>query len=61
MFNGLTLLLSQFAFAIQIFGEGLPLHGVLLDIGLRALVVDELGRIAFVQVVAWIVGILANH
>ena len=26
MFNGLTLLLSQFAFAFQIFGEGLPLH-----------------------------------
>ena len=61
MFNGLTLLLSQFAFAFQIFGESLPLHGVLLDIGLRALVVDELGRIAVVQVVAGIVGIRANH
>ena len=61
MFNGLTLLLSQFAFAIQILGEGLPLHGVLLDIGLRALVADELGGIAVVQVVAGIVGILANH
>ena len=52
---------EDFAFAFKIFSKGLPLHGILLDIGLRALVVDKLGRIAVVQVVAWIVGILANH
>jgi hypothetical protein len=41
-------LLSKFAFAFKIFGEGIPLHGVLLDIGLRALVVDELRGIAVI-------------
>ena len=50
---------EDFAFAFKIFSKGFPLHGVLLDIGLRALVVDELSGIAVVQVVAGIV--LANH
>ena len=54
-------LLLQFAFALKILGECLPLHGILLDVGLRTLVVDELCRVAVVQVVAGIVLILANR
>ena len=54
-------LLLQLAFALKIFCESLPLHGILLDVGLRALVVDELCWIAVVQVVAWIALVLANR
>ena len=52
---------EDFAFAFKIFSKGLPLYGILLDIGLSALVVDELSGIAVVQVVAGIALVLANH
>ena len=57
----LLLLLSQFAFAFKVLGEGFPLQGVLLNVCLCALVVDELRRVAVVQVVAGIVLVLANR
>ena len=41
--------------------EGLPLHGILLDVGLRTLVVNELCWVAVVQVIAWIALVLANR
>ncbi len=54
-------LLPQFAFALKVLGEGFPLQGVLLNVCLCALVVDELRRVAVVQVVAGIVLVLANR
>ena len=54
-------LLPQFAFALKILCEGLPLDGILLNVGLRALVVDELCWVAVVQVVTWITLVLANR
>ena len=53
-------LLPQFAFALKVLGEGFPLQGVLLNVCLCALVVDELRRVAVVQVVAGIVLVLAD-
>jgi hypothetical protein len=54
-------LLLQLSFALKILCESLPLHGILLNVGLRALVVDELCWVAVVQVVAWIALVLANR
>ena len=54
-------LLPKFAFVFKIFRKGIPLRGILLDIGLRMLVVDELQRIAIMQVVAGIALVLANR
>ncbi len=62
--NGLLVhirLLLQLSFALKIHREGFPLEGILLDVGLRTLVVDELCRVAVVQVVAGIVLVLANR
>ena len=54
-------LLPQLAFGFKVLGEGFPLDGILFDVGLRALVVDELYWVAVVQVVAWISLVLANR
>ena len=54
-------LLPQLAFGFKVLGEGFPLDGILFDVGLRALVVNELCWVTVVQVVAWIALVLANR
>ena len=43
--------LPQFSLAFKEFDEGLPLWGVLLDVGLHLLVIDELDGVAVIQIV----------
>ena len=59
--NLVILLPPQFTLAFKILGECFPLHGVLLNVGLCAHIVDELRRIAVIQVVAGIVLVFANR
>ena len=53
--------LPQLAFAFKEFDESLPLRGVLLDVGLHLLVIDELDRVAVIQIVLAVVENFSVH
>ena len=50
-------LFLQLALAFQIVGKRLPLGCAFLDVGLRLLVIDELRRIAVVQILVALIGV----
>ena len=51
MMNQAASRLPQLSLAFKEFDENFPLRGVLLDVGLHLLVVDELDGIAVIQIV----------
>ena len=52
-------LFPQFAFTFQVFREEFPMRGVLLDVSLDCIGIDELKGVAIVEVVVTIVNYLA--